>query len=241
MGVEGWYEVQTAQSRTVAAEGEAFLASEGQWLEITHRARVRGGKMAAIWLHARFSLFRTVDLVSLLALPPKCDRTVGAQFREAIDEMLGIHAAAENLTLTQAARRQELGFRMLGLLCGLAPLNAAGEAFLLQSDRLAPVLGYIRSHLKRPIAIDDLAQAAGLSRSRFHRYFQTHLGKTPMEYVKQQRLNEARLMLLGTPQPLYAIAEETGFCNAFHFSREFKKLYGQTPAAYRKLHAALEV
>lgn len=255
LGTRGRYEVRTPGRHVNCAEGEAFLATEGQWLEITHHARERGGRMQALWLHVRFTVLRTVDLVSLLSLPPKTDRAQGAAFAAIIEELRNLTATdtkanadagaaggrVNDLTLAQLARRQELGFHALRLLCELAPFSAAGEAFLLQADRLAPVLTYIRSHLQQPITIDALAAAAGLSRSRFHAYFQTHLGRSPMDYVKQQRLNAARLMLLSTPDPVYAVAAATGFPNPFHFSREFRRAYGEPPLTYRRLHAGLQV
>src|SRR5258706_7218414 len=65
MAVRGRYEVQSNGRRTVANEGEAFLAQDGAPLRITHHGRQRGEAMRALWLHARFLLFQTLDLISL--------------------------------------------------------------------------------------------------------------------------------------------------------------------------------
>lgn len=237
--LRGRYEVRSGGKTAVAEEGEAFLATDGQPLEIVHHARRRGELMSARWLHARFLLHTTVDFVSLLALPPKIDRTYGRAFGEIIGELLDAPAAEPSLAL--AARRYELGYRALRLLCEVSQPSAAGQAFLSQADRLAPVLSFVREHLARPLSIDDLADAAHLSRSRFHAYFRQHMRVSPMDYVKRVRLTEARQLLLATDQPIYAIAEATGFSSAYHFSREFKRFAGAPPVDFRRQNSAMQV
>lgn len=236
----GAYEVHSDGYRTMATGGEAFLARDGQFLEITHHAARRGGLMRARWLHVRFQVFTTVDLVSLLALPPKTDVTFGRRFGTIIAELLEMRADGPQ-SLAGLARRQELGFQALRLLCELAPLSTFGEAFLHQADRLAPVLSFIRTHLREPLSVEMLAHIAHLSRSRFHAFFLEHMGRAPMDYVKSVRLSEARLRLITTQETVYRIAELTGFSNPYHFSREFKRLYGCTPRDFRGQHTALQV
>ena len=57
-----------------------------------------------------------------------------------------------------------------------------------------------------------------------------------MDHVKHLRLTEACRRLAVTDAPLRVIADDTGFCSPFHLSREFKTLFGQSPAAYRKTY-----
>lgn len=196
--------------------------------------------MRACWLHARFQVFTTVDLVSLLDLPPKTSRTQGRRFGAVIGELLDLRRNGPQ-SLASLARRQELGFQALHLLCELAPLSTFGEAFLHQADRLAPVLSFIRTHLRETLSVEVLARIAHLSRSRFHAFFMKHMGRAPMDYVKSVRLSEARLRLITTQDTVYRIAEQTGFSNPYHFSREFKRLYGCTPRDFRGQHTALQV
>lgn len=238
--VDGAYEVCSEGHQTLATGGEAFLAKDGQFLEIKHHAARRGGLMRARWLHARFQVFTTVDLVSLLDLPPKTDVSFGRKFGAVIAELLEIRKDGPQ-SLAGLARRQELGFQALCLLCELAPLSAFGEAFLHQAERLAPVLSFIRTHLRESLSVEMLAHIAHLSRSRFHAFFLAHMGRAPMDYVKSVRLSEARLRLIKTQETVYRIAEQTGFSNPYHFSREFKRLYGCTPRDFRAQHTALEV
>ena len=239
--VEGSYEVRSGRTRVVAEVGEAFVATSGQPLEIHHHAARRGGKMRARWLHIQFLLFTTVDFASLLALPPKLDRRAGAKFGELIRELLRLQSANNRAALPALALRNELGFRALRLLCEAAPPSDAGAAFLLQAERLAPVLLYIREHMAEPLSIDALAEVAGLSRSRFHSYFRAQMRVSPMDYVKTVRLQEARHLLITTDLAVQTISEATGFTNPYHFSREFKAECGLPPRRFRMEHSGLVV
>jgi len=62
-----------------------------------------------------------------------------------------------------------------------------------------------------------------------------------MAYVKEVRLTEARKRLTASDEKLAAVAEATGFSNAFHLSREFKRRIGMAPGEFRKRYRALRV
>tara|TARA_B100000614_G_scaffold244456_1_gene248637 strand:- start:553 stop:747 length:195 start_codon:yes stop_codon:yes gene_type:complete len=53
------------------------------------------------------------------------------------------------------------------------------------------------------------------------------------EYLIRSRIAEARKLLTTTAEPIETIAALTGFCNAPHFSRTFKRDTGMTPTKYR--------
>jgi AraC-like DNA-binding protein len=219
---------------------EAFLATDGQPLEITHHAAQRGGIMRARWLHIRFALFTTVDFASLLTLPGKLDAARGREIGEIIAEMLGGTGGTDE-DLAPLARRNELGFRALRVLCEVSTLSEAGRAFLRHADRLAPVLSFIREHVAEPCTIGELAGVAHLSRSQFHTYFREHMKLSPMQYVKSVRLTEARQLLMTTQKPVQEVARLTGFDCPYHFSREFKRHAGVPPVEYRRQHSGLQV
>ena len=236
--VEGRYEVRTPQGLVVAEPGEAFLATVNQPLEILHRAAKLGGKMKARWLHARFLLFATFDFTALLSLPGKATGTHSRQLGAIIAQLLRLK---QTETLAQIPLRNELAFRTLRILSEISPLSRTGMAFLDEAERLAPVLAFIRRHLAEPLTIDQLADTAHLSRSRFHAYFREIMGLSPMDYVKGVRLDEARQLLLTPDASIKQIAEATGFANPYHFSREFKAKIGIAPVQFKKMHTTLQV
>ena len=92
---------------------------------------------------------------------------------------------------------------------------------------------FVRTHLRETISLDDLANAAGLSRYHFARRFRQTTGTSPHEFVLQQRLAQARIMLQRTRSPLREIAALTGFSDQSHLTRVFKRRLGVTPGQFR--------
>ena len=93
---------------------------------------------------------------------------------------------------------------------------------------------HIREHLAEPIHLADLADIAGVTAPHFARTFQAAVGISPMKYVRQQRIEAARAMLLATTEPLRAIAPMVGFRDEFELSRVFKRVTGSSPRQLRE-------
>ena len=66
-----------------------------------------------------------------------------------------------------------------------------------------------------------------------NRKFRQHLGKQPLRFLLELRLNRIRDLLDGTDLPLPKIAEETGYGSAMALSLAFKRETGMTPGAWR--------
>lgn len=94
---------------------------------------------------------------------------------------------------------------------------------------------WARSHLSRALDLDDLARKAGMSRFHFARAFRAEVGQAPMLWLRTQRIEEARTLLLCTGLPLKAIAKRVGLSDEFHLSRVFRRVTGQNPTQVRRL------
>ncbi len=81
--------------------------------------------------------------------------------------------------------------------------------------------------------LSSLARAAGVHPVHLARTFRTHHNCTPGEYVRRLRVEAACRKLSLTDAPLSVIALSAGYCDQSHFSRNFKKAMGMTPAQYR--------
>jgi AraC-like DNA-binding protein len=237
--VEGRYEIMTGGSTVITEPGGVFLATGGEGLDITHHGPGDKRPMCARWLHAQFLLHGTMDFATFLALPRTITAAQSAPFGELINELVDLQG--REASFRDTVRRNELALRALTLLCDLSGPSTAGLALLAQADRLTPVLTFIRAHLGEPLTIDILAKAARLSRSRLHALFQDHLDLPPLSYVKRLRIAQASRMLLLSDASIKEIAEQCGFANPYHFSREFKAGKGQPPLHYRRQHRDLQV
>ncbi|WP_444882582.1 helix-turn-helix domain-containing protein [Microbulbifer sp. PSTR4-B] len=104
---------------------------------------------------------------------------------------------------------------------------------LSRMDKLKRPVEYIKNNYSQPIAVEDLAEVASLSVSALERRFKKYLDKTPMQFVREVRLENSRRMLVETQSPISEIAYRVGFTSHSYFSRHFKGMFGQLPANYR--------
>jgi AraC family transcriptional regulator of arabinose operon len=92
--------------------------------------------------------------------------------------------------------------------------------------------------LDEPLRIETLADAVGVSASRFSHLFRAVAGTTPQRYHEQRRLERACRLLEMTSMPMKAIARDLGFDNAFYFSRRFSLYAHCSPSEYRARRTA---
>lgn len=95
---------------------------------------------------------------------------------------------------------------------------------------------YIYSCYSDRIAVEELAQKAGLSPSHFSRVFKKELNQSPAEYILNTRLDFAKRMLRGGDKTLTDIALDCGFGSSSYFSQCFSKAFSISPSAFRKQH-----
>lgn len=99
--------------------------------------------------------------------------------------------------------------------------------------RLNRVRNFIEDHIADPLRLEDLAEAAGLSRMHFAAQFRTATGIRPHDYVLQRRIERAKLLIRSRKLSLVEVALDVGFQSQAHFCTIFKKLTGVTPSAWR--------
>lgn len=91
---------------------------------------------------------------------------------------------------------------------------------------------YILANLHNDISIEDIANAAAMSKFHFIRLFRAQFGITPYQYVLNCRINHARKALqLGSNATLAAL--DSGFADISHLNRNFKKMFGMTPKQFQ--------
>ena len=114
------------------------------------------------------------------------------------------------------------------------------ELAAVTGDPLSHLLVWIKDHLHQPLALADLAVAVGLSGRRLQELSQERYGISPMELVRQQRLEAFHAELLDPSQAHLAVA---ALLRRFHLPNSaatrhgFEARYGQSPASLRKVSA----
>jgi AraC-like DNA-binding protein len=84
-----------------------------------------------------------------------------------------------------------------------------------------------------PLDVDDLAAAAGLSRAHFSREFRRAFGDSPHGYLLTRRLERAAALLRTTDRSVAEICIDVGLASVGSFTTSFKRMFGETPTAYR--------
>src|SRR3954454_18800598 len=87
-----------------------------------------------------------------------------------------------------------------------------------------------------PLAVDDLAAAAGLSRAHFSREFRRAFGETPHAYLLTRRLERAAALLRTTDNSVADVCFSVGLSSVGSFTTSFTRTYGVSPTAYRAAH-----
>ena len=127
----------------------------------------------------------------------------------------------------------ELAFAALeeAVLIGKA---AQGENAREKPDaRVQRAVGLLIDQFKAPFHLPSLAQACGLSVSRLSLLFHRQTGKTPRQFVEEQRLSHAAHLLRRTALSVEEIARECGFSDPFYFTNRFRRRQRLSPTAFR--------
>jgi AraC-like DNA-binding protein len=100
-------------------------------------------------------------------------------------------------------------------------------------SRLRPALDRVARDPAAAQSLEDAAAACHLSSAYFSRRFKAVLGMNYTDYVRMYRLRLAARRLLNSRDRIGAIAYDTGFATAAHFTAQFRNRYGLSPREYR--------
>lgn len=101
-------------------------------------------------------------------------------------------------------------------------------------ERTKDILSFIHKHYQEKITIADISGHAGISARECIRSFKNTFHQTPMDYLIQYRVEQAKRLLLETEEPVTNIAFMTGFNNSAYFGKTFKKYTQSTPKEFRR-------
>lgn len=96
------------------------------------------------------------------------------------------------------------------------------------------IISYLKENYKEPITLDFLSQRFSVSKATLNYNFNKFLHSSPVDYLINIRIQQAKAMLTDTNRNLSEIAEHCGFGSVNYFSLMFKRKVGLSPANYRK-------
>ena len=115
-----------------------------------------------------------------------------------------------------------------------AARKAPSEKVLRDGERIKTMLRYIEEHLGEALTAARIAQSAAVSESECLRCFRSMIGTSPIQYVRQLRVQRAAELLEATDWKIADIGAACGFQEMGYFARTFRALKGRTPSQYRE-------
>ncbi len=101
------------------------------------------------------------------------------------------------------------------------------------SELVLGATNYVRAHIFEPIRTEDVAKALFVSRGFLSTRFKQETGMGLADYIRHEKVEEAKSLLANTDQSLLDISTYLGFCSQSHFSEVFRRETGMTPRAWR--------
>lgn len=144
-------------------------------------------------------------------------------FTDALLRLLHLGDSQTDTAVLGRARLRELYYAILKGEAGIFARQAFGAG-----NSIARSIAHVSSNMHTQISIDDMATRARMSRAVFHRKFKQVTTMTPIQFVKSMRLNNAAMKIAGG-MAVNEAALEVGYVSPSQFSREFKRMYGQSP------------
>ncbi|MGO4620457.1 AraC family transcriptional regulator [Ensifer sp. 2TAB8] len=221
----------------IEVRGQRFTAETGSvaWLDTAqayaHSCAPESESWRYLWMgiegHGLDALYQFLNVQQSPLFVPRDPQTAQTAF-EGVSRFLAERSPATD-ALASAAISGLIADMIGPRLTGSEPgQDAPGE------DRLLAVLSAMREDLARPWTIDDLAARARLSQSQLFRRFRDMVGTTPMDWLRHERINQAKRLLVGPDAKVSTVAAVCGYPDPYHFSRDFRRLTGYTPTKFRR-------
>lgn len=193
--------------------------------------------LLAIYLHLDFQLATELSL-QLDSHPAAVQNEVAQSMMSSpMDDALRASVVRFLEAMNQPVEAQILGPALVREIYFRVLTGAQGKALRAalamrgQFGKIGKALRHIHSHFAQPLELSTLASEAGMSVATFHSHFKAITQTSPMQYVKSTRLHQARLLMVRQDMTAEAACYAVGYASPSQFNREFKRLFGLTPAA----------
>ncbi|TDU31675.1 AraC-like DNA-binding protein [Panacagrimonas perspica] len=163
----------------------------------------------------------------VVGAPVKVESTE-TEVRDAAFRLLHLLDRPASVPMLQEQLMRELHFWLLAGRHGGA-IRALGVTDS-YARRVGRAVSLIRAEYVKPLPMERLAEAAGMSVSTFYTHFRAFTSLTPLQYQKQLRLIEARRSMLAEGTPIAHAAYGVGYESIPQFTREYARMFGNPPA-----------
>lgn len=136
----------------------------------------------------------------------------------------------------QARYHLSAAVHLLGMQCEGGKTKVSQQEQI-AAQRMKQMLRFVEEHYAEELTVERIADSVALSESACLRSFRQLLGTTPIQYVKQYRIEKAAGLLLTTRLRTGEIGAECGFTDLSYFTKTFREIKHCTPREYRQRFA----
>ncbi|MBR1691349.1 MAG: helix-turn-helix transcriptional regulator [Lachnospiraceae bacterium] len=230
----------------ILSEGEGFFCNAG----VLHAAQVKGNvtcRFHSIVFHPRLIGGSLDSIYWQSYIKPVLDDTgmkgivfhpSDAHAKEAIDAIEGAWQSCVKETEGYEFEVRSFLSKLIFVLKQYhSPLlKPLPDKMLRNGNRIKIMLQYIQEHYEEELAVSQIAKSALISESECLRCFKNTISITPIQYVKQLRVQKAAEYLTATDYKIAEIGAMCGFSEMSYFAKTFRKMKGCTPSVYRQNH-----
>jgi len=190
------------------------------------------GRWIEYWLVADASFAESMRGLGVLDVDRPVVRagvhpTLTDRFERIADDLRAMHEDdVDRLAVQYHELLVELNHHAAG--GGADPSDRADRAMVQRACRR------LAESFDRRIALPDLAASLNVGYERFRKVFREQVGLSPGEYRVRRRIDRARELIVQQRLSNKQIAAQLGYADPFAFSKQFKKVVGQSPAAFRR-------
>jgi PAS domain S-box-containing protein len=232
----------SALATTIAALNEAFAGlphtmfcikdTDGRYLAINGAFADRAGRTSNHVLGRTARDVFPPDLVETYELQDAQLLATGEPIRNELEMILRPDGTRGWYVTSKSLLRDELG-TVAGIVVVSQDLHTGVQSSGRHHTGLQAAVDLVRTRFHEPLRVAELAAAAELTSSQLERATRRALGVSPKQLIIRTRIDEAARRLDDTELSLAAIAGECGFYDQSSFTRQFQRVVGITPGAYR--------
>jgi AraC-like DNA-binding protein len=197
--------------------------------------------LLAITINIELPVLR--ELVLQMDIKPRRDKVAEASYAtpltaeilEPVERLMAILAPASegspealcDLKVLSGQILREIYYRVLR-----GPHGSALYALATRHGHLSDmnsVLELIHEKYASEISVDDLARSLNMSATMFHQHFKDLTATSPLQYIKSLRLHKAKILMVQDGLNASEASEKVGYNSLSQFSREFKRMFGNSP------------
>ncbi|SDE37117.1 AraC-type DNA-binding protein [Paenibacillus sp. UNCCL117] len=214
--------------------GQAFLVTVPSDHEYYYEQQPGNVPWEFVWLRVEGMLAEEIGAECIRSMGPIVQLEPGAPVLEGLWRLYGDVSAKRIGDKFDMSLRLYEWLLLLQKACsgGSLPLKEAGVP-----DAYERAAAYIRDHLHEDISLEDVALIVGITKHHLCKTFPRYFGCTPMDYVRNRRIEQAARLLRQSGLSVTEIARSCGFSSTSYFGKVFVRLVGLTPSQYREASA----